>query len=144
MIIKEDTSLEVTFQDGVVKHFDMAQLFGKYPQLRRLSDRQLFEKGRLVGFYGIVWDDDLDIDTETIYEEGTTVRKTALLPGIAAGEAVLAARAEKAITQRRLAEITGIDQSDISRIERGMANPTVGTLEKIAAALGMELKISIE
>ena len=52
-------------------------------------------------------------------------------------------RAEREITQKQLAVLTGIDQSDISKIERGIANPTVGTLERIANALGMELKISL-
>lgn len=28
-----------------------------------------------MGAYGIMWNDDLDIETETIYEDGVTVRK---------------------------------------------------------------------
>ena len=36
------------------------------------------------------------------------------------------------------------DQSDISKIERGVANPSVATLERIAAALGGRLTIAIE
>ena len=47
------------------------------------------------------------------------------------------------MTQKELSEITGIDQSDISKIERGIANPSVGTLYRIAAALDSELVISI-
>ena len=37
-----------------------------------------------------------------------------------------------------------IDQSDISKIERGVANPSVTTLDRIAAALGGHLSITIE
>lgn len=69
----EGTLLEVCFQNGVVKHYDMKKLFSKYPQLRQLEDRSVFLMGRLVGSYGIVWTDDLDIETETIYEDGETV-----------------------------------------------------------------------
>ena len=66
------TSLKVTFQDGFIKQYDMASLFPKYPQLRALEDRTLFLSGKLMGSYGIVWNDDLDIEAETIYEDGVT------------------------------------------------------------------------
>ena len=69
----EGTAMEVTFQDGKVKRYDMALLFGKYPQLQALTDRSLFLSGKLMGAYGILWNDDLDIETETIYEDGITV-----------------------------------------------------------------------
>ena len=59
------------------------------------------------------------------------------------GEAVLSARAKKGYTQKQLSEATGIDQSDISKIERGVANPSISTLNKIAMALGMQLYVSI-
>ena len=71
----EGTAMEVVFQDGKVKRYDMASLFGKYPQLRALEDRELFLSGKLMGAYGIMWNDDLDIETETIYEDGVTVRE---------------------------------------------------------------------
>ena len=68
----EGTAMEVIFQDGKVKQYDMASLFDKYPQLRALEDRELFLSGKLMGAYGIMWNDDLDIETETIYEDGVT------------------------------------------------------------------------
>ena len=70
----EGTVLDLTFQDGKVKRYDMAALFEKYPQLLALNDRELFLSGQLIGAYGIMWNDDLDIEAETIYEEGDTVR----------------------------------------------------------------------
>src|SRR5579859_2647897 len=48
-------------------------------------------------------------------------------------------RKEAGWTQRRLADATGIDQSEISRIERAIGNPTEDTLALIAKALGMRL-----
>ena len=66
----EGTSLEVTFQDGQVKQYDMSVLFEKYPELKALKDRNLFVSGKLQGYYGIVWNDFIDIETETIYEDG--------------------------------------------------------------------------
>ena len=60
-----------------------------------------------------------------------------------AAQAVAAARAEKGLSQKQLAELTGIDQSDISKIERGLSNPSVSTMERIARALGGDLLINI-
>ena len=140
----EGTALEVTFQDGIVKHYDMSVLFSKYPQLKQLEDRELFLSGRMMGAYGIVWNDDLDIETETIYEDGVTVRQEKLTIHQASSQAVSAARAAAGISQKQLAALTGIDQSDISKIERGIANPSVATLDRIAKALGGQLSITIE
>ena len=140
----EGTALEVTFQDGIVKHYDMSVLFSKYPQLKQLEDRKLFLSGRMMGAYGIVWNDDLDIETETIYEDGVTVRQEKLTIHQASSQAVSAARAAAGISQKQLAARSGIDQSDISKIERGIANPSVATLDRIAKALGGQLSITIE
>ena len=138
------TALEVTFQDGIVKRYDMSALFPKYPQLKQLENRELFLSGRLMGAYGIVWNDDLDIETETIYDDGETVRKEEIVMHKVSSQAVAAARAAAGISQKQLAALTGIDQSDISKIERGIANPSVATLDRIANALGGQLTISIK
>ena len=70
---KEGTVVEVIFQDGMVKQYDMMVLSKKYPQVSALKDRKLFLSGRLMGYYGIIWNDDIDIETEEIYESGETV-----------------------------------------------------------------------
>ncbi|MBQ6453777.1 MAG: helix-turn-helix transcriptional regulator [Coriobacteriales bacterium] len=54
---------------------------------------------------------------------------------------MLAAREEAGITQSRLSELSGIAQPDISRIEKGRANPSVRTLKRLAAGLGKRLVI---
>ena len=138
------TVIEVTFQDGVVKQYDMANLFEKYPGLTALTNRKLFLSGRLAGFYGIIWNEDLDLETETVYQSGITVRKDKPAENAEIGQIVLAARAQKGFSQKELSELTGIDQSDISKIERGIANPSVGTLRRIANALGVRLVVSME
>ena len=135
--------MELTFQDGKVKQYDMSVLFDKYPQLQALEDRALFLSGQLIGAYGIVWNDDVDIEAETIYEEGTTVGNVRPAAYTMVGDAVAAARARKGFSQKELAQATGIDQSDISKIERGVANPSIGTLNRIAEALDAKLTVSI-
>ncbi len=138
----EGTALEVRFQDGCVKRYDVAALFAKYPQLRALEDRALFLRGKLMGSYGIVWNDELDLEAETVYEDGETVREEEPA-SLTAARAVAAARAKRGLSQAQLAALTGIDQSDLSKIERGLANPSVSTLNRIARALGGDLSIKI-
>ena len=137
------TAMEVRFQDGSVKKFDISVLFKKYPQFQALKDRKLFLQGKLMGAYGIIWNDDLDLETETIYAEGETVRKEKPAANLLAAQAVAAARAQSGLSQTQLSALTGIDQSDLSKIERGVSNPSVATLERIAKALGGHLSINI-
>lgn len=140
----DGTAMAVTFQDGAVKKYDISVLFSKYPQLEALRDRDLFLSGKLMGAYGIIWTDELDIEAETIYEDGETIETKPINIQNASSQAVLSARVKAGLSQKELSELTGIDQSDISKIERGVANPSVATLERIAAALGGHLKIAIE
>ena len=70
---KEGTLVEVTFSDGITKQFDLSNMFEKYPQLKALKDRELFTSGILTGGYGIIWNNDLDIEVETIYQDGKTI-----------------------------------------------------------------------
>ena len=62
-------------------------------------------------------------------------------PEYEAIRAVIAARLACNMTQKELAEKTGIRQSNISRIENGSASPTIDTLARIAAGLGKQLTI---
>lgn len=50
-------------------------------------------------------------------------------------------RRERHLTQKQLAELTGIDQAEISRIERAQANPTMATLGALARALGVDVRL---
>lgn len=55
---------------------------------------------------------------------------------------MLKAREEKNLTQVELSQLTGISQADISRLENGEANPTIGILDRVANAFGKKLEIS--
>ena len=56
--------------------------------------------------------------------------------------AIVAARQEQHLTQQELADRTGIDRSDISKLENGSANPSLRTLKSLADGLGMQLQIN--
>ncbi len=57
-----------------------------------------------------------------------------------AGE-LLELRRKSGLTQRQLADRTGVHQSEISRIEAGSSNPTLTTLSVLARALDADLSI---
>ena len=50
-------------------------------------------------------------------------------------------RRARHLTQKQLAEMTGIDQAEISRIERGQANATTATLGTLTRALGVDVRL---
>ena len=54
---------------------------------------------------------------------------------------VVALREQQGLTQAELARRCGVDQGDISRIERGSTSPTARTLQRIADALGADVRL---
>ena len=60
------------------------------------------------------------------------------------GRALIAARIERKISQKELAERANTTQAVISRLESMSANPSVGLLQKIAQALNLKVKIRFE
>jgi len=56
-------------------------------------------------------------------------------------KAIIAARMEQNLTQKELAQKTGIRQSNISRIENGNSSPTIATLQQLASGMGKTLHI---
>ena len=65
----------------------------------------------------------------------------ALAPEFAIIQAMIDARQASGLTQQQLADRTGIAQADISKLEHGNANPSLRTLQRLAAGMGMNLKI---
>lgn len=56
-------------------------------------------------------------------------------------QAMIDARKQQNITQKELSDRTGITQADISRIENGTRNPSLEMLKRLAAGIGMRLKV---
>ena len=65
----------------------------------------------------------------------------ALQPERAIIQAIINARQQSGLTQKELSERTGIAQGDISKLERGNANPSLLTLQRLAAGMGMILHL---
>ena len=65
----------------------------------------------------------------------------ALAPEYDLIQAMIDARVSQNLTQKELSELTGITQADISRIENGTRNPSLAMLKRIAAGLGMQIRL---
>jgi DNA-binding XRE family transcriptional regulator len=57
------------------------------------------------------------------------------------GRQIAKARLARKLTQRQVATRAHVDQGDISKIERGAANPTLETLSAVAFAVGLEVSL---
>lgn len=55
--------------------------------------------------------------------------------------AIVDARVSNNLTQKELADRTGINQADISKLENGTRNPSLRLLQRLADGMDMVLKI---
>ena len=135
--------VSAVFQNGVEKEYDIKNLFSIFPQFRDFEVIEgLFEQVKVdVGGCGIFWNDELDLDANDIWEDGLEVRKNEIDIVDLLAETIITARNNIGMTQKQLSEATGIYQADISKIERGLANPSLATLQRLADGMGLKLKI---
>ena len=141
----EDVTLEMTFQDGKVIRYDMSKMFHKYPQLEELrKNRKLFLSGHLdlTGF-AVIWNDELDFDATSIYDDGEVVGQVETPLALQLGFLLAKTRDEMNVTQVELSKKAHIDQGDISKIERGIGNPTLAKINKLFKALGKSLSLAV-
>ena len=142
LVLKEGTTFDLYFLDGVVKRYNILSLAKKFPQLTALKDRKLFEQGKLLGWGGVIWNDELDVSSETVYKHGKDVSKEYDdIDSVVLGYKIKVKRTMRLITQEELAKKIGIDQSDLSKIEKGTANPSLKTLSKIVKGLNAKLSL---
>ena len=57
---------------------------------------------------------------------------------------VISARSAANLTQKQLAQRSGVSQANISKIENGNYQPSLSTLKRIAGALGKRMVVSFE
>ena len=78
---------------------------------------------------------------DRLREQGFRTEYEALEPEFAIVQAIIDARKKSGLTQQQLSERTGIAQGDISKIEKGEANPSLKTLKRLASGMNMRLKM---
>lgn len=140
----EKNIIFVTFRNGIEVEYNVSQLYSSFPQFSILENNyRLFKQVKVdAGGYGISWNDELDLDAEEIWLSGTRTGKIYDIDiNIAVAENLIDARNTIEMTQKQLAEATDMYQTDISKIENGVANPSLSTLKRLADGMNMQLKI---
>lgn len=69
-----DYRLCVQFAEGCTRLYDIKPLFDRIPAFEELKDLRLFSDVRVdVGGHGIVWNDDLDLSCDELWENGAEI-----------------------------------------------------------------------
>ena len=69
-----DMQLTVQFANGVTKLYDVKPLMERFPAFCALEDEGLFASVEVdQGGYGIVWNDDVDLSCDELWEHGIEV-----------------------------------------------------------------------
>ena len=82
-----------------------------------------------------------DMLSEQLTNEDFRKEYEAIQPEMDVIRAIVDARTSQNLTQKELAERTGINQADISKLENGTRNPSVNLLKRLADGMGMALRI---
>lgn len=70
-----DYQLSVQFCEGLTKKYDVKPLFEKLPIFASLKNEEVFFGVSVdVGGYGVVWNDELDLSCDELWENGSTVK----------------------------------------------------------------------
>lgn len=71
---KEDLIIEVEFENQVKKQYDIKKIISKWKVFEDLKDKELFLKVKVdQGGYGIIWNENIDLSCEEIWQNGTNV-----------------------------------------------------------------------
>lgn len=82
-----------------------------------------------------------DYKTEQMKDTEFVKEYESIQPEMDVIRAIVEARTSQNLTKKELAERTGINQADISKLENGTRNPSVNLLKRLADGMGMVLKI---
>ena len=117
-----DFILLIGFSTGEFKQFDVKPLIEKYQPFKALTDiNGLYEQAKIdVGGYGIVWNDELDLSADGLYEQGHPCQppediekhKQLLI------ETLVMARKNAKLSQKQLEILSGVAQPCIARMKR--------------------------
>ena len=141
-----DYVLLVGFTSGEYKQFDLKPLIEKYEPFKSLTQvAGLYEQVKIdAGGYGLIWNDDLDISADGIYEKGFNCEPPSDIDTYKQRlvEQFIRARKSAHLSQKQLEILSGIPQPCIARTEKGITDPQLTTLLKMLEPLGLTLSIT--
>lgn len=137
--ITEPMILKAFFADGEIVSLNINEVIKYYDKYSLLKDFELFKTAKKdPNGYMLIWNDDLDISSNMIYEEGKHIGKCEPDINILVAEKLQNERYQKQMSQRELSARSGVLQPEIAKIEKRKGNPTIKTIQKLASALGVQ------
>ncbi len=85
-----------------------------------------------------------DLKKRLLKNKGIKKEYDMLRPEYELLDKIIALRLKQKMTQKQLADKLDTKQSAVSRLEKGMINPTVDFLNKLAAAFGKKLTVEFK
>lgn len=129
-----DYSIRCSFYSGDVREYDVS-VFEDCP-------KKDFDVVRIVNNGNCLkWDDKFELLAEEIWKDSIIVEKNYPEPRYQFAMLLSYYRELNKLTQKDMEEKTGISQSDISRYERGEANPSLDTLDRVANSIGRKVVV---
>lgn len=159
----ENWKLSVLFVNKIKKIYDISPLFEEFPDIfdPLKQNPSIFPHVSVdCGGYAVAWNDEIDIPESELWENGVEVPEPIgdswddvgadiFTPEeIAESDlrvdlicALIEARNNQGITQKKLEELSGVKQPVIARMEKGKSNPQIDTVLKILKPLGLTLAV---
>lgn len=139
--LKDNHLLQALCSDGLFREININDLIDSYTMYEPLKDKNLFNKAKLKANFIIEWNYDIDLFGDYIFKKGKIIKniESPTIPLI--GFKIKQARLAKEMSQKKLAKLSGIEQSEISRLEKGLINPSIEYLEKITNILGLKINL---
>ena len=70
----QDYRLSIQFAEGITKIYNMIDLIENNKMFFKLKDKELFYSVEVdVGGYGIIWNDDIDISCDELFNNGKII-----------------------------------------------------------------------
>lgn len=140
---REDHTVDVTFFNGIVKRCDVEGLAQIYPEYHSvISGKHLFATAKVDRSKDhILWENGVKLGNESVWFNGVEIDVVTIDDAaIAFAERLRIMRESLFMTQKDLEERSGVYQADISKIERGEANPSLATMKKLTDSMNMSLE----
>ena len=135
----------VIYTNGEARKLDLDLLIKKYHKFTSLKkNHNLFNSVKVdLGGYGIVWNDELDLSAEGIYEQGTPLEANETFMELNRNlvERFINYRKEAKLSQKDVSHLSGVAQPAIARIEKRKTDPQLSTFIKMLSSLGLKLEI---
>ena len=65
--------LKIKFENNEIKYYDMKKVIDEFKEFNILKNENFFKNAQVdVGGYAVAWSDDLDIDCEELYKNGSS------------------------------------------------------------------------